>query len=288
MMKRDKLLSLFSYVYIGDVMILFIKGFIIGIGKIIPGVSGALLAINFKVYERAIEAVVNFFDDWKKNLLFITKLGSGIILSIVLCSNGIIYLLNNYRFITMMFFVGLICGGTCNYATGIKCNYSDVLFMILFIVMLFIISYGNIFNSYEITHGFMDNVVFFIGGVIEVMSSIIPGISGTAIHLILGIYDSILMMISKIFDFQYVIMNINLYISYGIGMMVSFIICMIVINYLLKRYPVIFSKIILGLCIYSILMLVIFTFSLKITILNFVLGIMLLIVGLLIGCLLDK
>lgn len=288
MMKRDKLLSLFSYVYIGDVMILFIKGFIIGIGKIIPGVSGALLAINFKVYERAIEAVVNFFDDWKKNLLFITKLGSGIILSIVLCSNGIIYLLNNYRFITMMFFVGLICGGTYNYATGIKCNYSDVLFMILFIVMLFIISYGNIFNSYEITHGFMDNVVFFIGGVIEVMSSIIPGISGTAIHLILGIYDSILMMISKIFDFQYVIMNINLYISYGIGMMVSFIICMIVINYLLKRYPVIFSKIILGLCIYSILMLVIFTFSLKITILNFVLGIMLLIVGLLIGCLLDK
>lgn len=288
MMKRDKLSSLFSYVYIGDVMILFIKGFIIGIGKIIPGVSGALLAINFKVYERAIEAVVNFFDDWKKNLLFITKLGSGIILSIVLCSNGIMYLLNNYRFITMMFFVGLICGGTYNYATGIKCNYSDVLFMILFIVMLFIISYGNIFNSYEITHEFMDNVVFFIGGVIEVMSSIIPGISGTAIHLILGIYDSILMMISKIFDFQYVIMNINLYISYGIGMMVSFIICMIGINYLLKRYPVIFSKIILGLCIYSILMLVIFTFSLKITILNFVLGIMLLIVGLLIGCLLDK
>lgn len=288
MMKRDKLSSLFSYVYIGDVMILFVKGFIIGIGKIIPGVSGALLAINFKVYERAIEAVVNFFDDWKKNLLFITKLGSGIILSIVLCSNGIIYLLNNYRFITMMFFVGLICGGTYNYATGIKCNYSDVLFMILFIVMLFIISYGNIFNSYEITHGFMDNVVFFIGGVIEVMSSIIPGISGTAVHLILGIYDSILMMISKIFDFHYVIMNINLYISYGIGMMVSFIICMIGINYLLKRYPVIFSKIILGLCIYSILMLVIFTFSLKITILNFVLGIMLLIVGLLIGCLLDK
>lgn len=288
MMKRDKLSSLFSYVCIGDVMILFIKGFIIGIGKIIPGVSGALLAINFKVYERAIEAIVNFFDDWKKNLLFITKLGSGIILSIVLCSNGIIYLLNNYRFITMMFFVGLICGGTYNYATGIKCNYSDVLFMILFIVMLFIISYGNIFNSYEITHGFMDNVVFFIGGVIEVMSSIIPGISGTAIHLILGIYDSILMMISKIFDFQYVIMNINLYISYGIGMMVSFIICMIGINYLLKRYPVIFSKIILGLCIYSILMLVIFTFSLKITILNFVLGIMLLIVGLLIGSLLDK
>ena len=31
---------------------LFIKGFIVGIGKIIPGVSGAMLAINFKIYEK--------------------------------------------------------------------------------------------------------------------------------------------------------------------------------------------------------------------------------------------
>lgn len=45
---------------------LFLKGFIIGIGKIIPGLSGSLLAINFNVYERAIKAISNFFSDWKK------------------------------------------------------------------------------------------------------------------------------------------------------------------------------------------------------------------------------
>ena len=52
-------------------MKLFLKGLIIGIGKIIPGVSGAMLAINFNVYEMAIEAVSNFFYDWKNNLKFL-------------------------------------------------------------------------------------------------------------------------------------------------------------------------------------------------------------------------
>ena len=52
-------------------MLLFLKGFIIGIGKIIPGVSGALLAINFHVYERLINAITHFFDGKKENFKFL-------------------------------------------------------------------------------------------------------------------------------------------------------------------------------------------------------------------------
>ena len=73
---------------------LFLKGFIIGIGKIIPGLSGSLLAINFNVYERAIKAISNFFSDWKENLRFLVILGTGIFLAIVMGSKIIIYLLN--------------------------------------------------------------------------------------------------------------------------------------------------------------------------------------------------
>ena len=39
---------------------LFIKGLIVGLGKIIPGVSGSLLAISLNVYDRAILAITNF------------------------------------------------------------------------------------------------------------------------------------------------------------------------------------------------------------------------------------
>ena len=113
------LVFLFSYILLVKSM-LFIKGLIIGIGKVMPGVSGALLAINFKVYDRLVESLVNFFSDWKKNLRFLLELGLGIIIAIILFSNGIRYLLNNYNFLMMMLFMGLIGGGSYNYIRSVN------------------------------------------------------------------------------------------------------------------------------------------------------------------------
>ena len=52
-------------------MKLFIKAFIIGIAKIIPGVSGAMLAVSFSIYDKLINSITNFFDDKKNNLKFL-------------------------------------------------------------------------------------------------------------------------------------------------------------------------------------------------------------------------
>ena len=68
-------------------MILFFKGFIIGIAKIIPGVSGAMLAVSFGIYDKLINAITNFFDNKKFNFKFLLILGSSIILAIVLFSS---------------------------------------------------------------------------------------------------------------------------------------------------------------------------------------------------------
>ena len=44
-------------------IMLLIKGFIMGIGNIIPGVSGGTLALTLGIYERFIEAISHFFDN---------------------------------------------------------------------------------------------------------------------------------------------------------------------------------------------------------------------------------
>jgi len=67
-------------------LILFIKGLLIGIGKIIPGVSGAVLAIILKVYDQGLESIINFFSNPKKNILFLLKIGIGIFLGIIIFS----------------------------------------------------------------------------------------------------------------------------------------------------------------------------------------------------------
>ena len=51
------------------------KGFIIGIGKVIPGVSGSLLAISLGVYERSIYCISNLRKDLKDTLSYLGFLG---------------------------------------------------------------------------------------------------------------------------------------------------------------------------------------------------------------------
>ena len=106
--------------------------------------------------------------------------------------------------------------------------------------------------------------------------------------MMMGIYDHILKMISLIFNFYYVSNNINLYLSYGLGMLLSFIINIYLINYLLKKYRNISYMAILSLSLGSIIFLIVMTFSIKIEIIEFIIGIMLLVIGLLISCILDK
>ena len=259
-----------------------------GLGKIIPGVSGALLAINFNIYEKLLSSLTNFFDDWKNNLKFIIIFGLGAISAIVLCSKIILFLLTNYKFITLMFFIGLIIGGTYNYSQNIKFNIKNILIIILVIIFFLFISINSFKEIYSLKNNFIDNIIFLIGGIIEMFASIVPGISGTSLLIMLGIYNQILNMISMIFNLNYVTNHLNLYISYGVGMGLSFIINAYLISYLLKKYRNQSNVIICGLSLSSILFLLIMVFSIRIEAIEFILGIMLLLLGILISSILDK
>ena len=65
-------------------MVLIIKGLIVGIGKIIPGVSGSMLAISLGIYEPLINSINNFFKNPEKHAKFLLKI----------CMNN--YFINKY------------------------------------------------------------------------------------------------------------------------------------------------------------------------------------------------
>jgi len=267
---------------------LFLKVILIGIGKVIPGVSGALLAINFGIYEKILDSITGFFDDWKKNLKFLLLVGTGILLSIVLGSNLINYLLINYYFLTMMFFLGLIIGGTYNFIKNIRFKMYDMLIIVPIIILIIFLGLGNGSNIYVLKGNCIDNLIFFLGGFIEAFASIIPGISGTAIEMILGIYNNIIELIGSIFDINYIINNINLYFSFGLGLFISFVISILLVNFCLKKYPRISNVVIFSLCISSIILLINLTFKSSFVFIDLILGIVLLVVGLFISSIIDK
>ena len=270
-------------------MNLFLKGFIIGIAKVIPGVSGAILAVSFGIYDKLINSITHFFDNKKENFKFLFVVCSGILLSIVCFSNIIRYLINSYYIEMMMLFIGLIAGGVLNYSKNINFTTKNIIIIMLVILFMMLISFGSISNNnYVLTGNYLDYIMFFIGGLIEIFTSIVPGISGTAMYMLMGMYDNILMFFSNVLNISFVIENIFLYISFGIGMMISFIVFSILISYLIKKYRNLFDTIVFSLSISSIILLVVMTFSSEFSFISILVGIILFFIGLVIAYLFDR
>ena len=137
-------------------------GLIIGVGKIIPGVSGSVLAITLGVYEKIIYSINNIFKDYK-NLYYLSKLGIGIIVSIVFLSRIIIYLLSNYYTYTIFIFIGLICGSMKEITTNTKLKYSYL--TVLSFIIIIILGMSNISNTnhdgifYYLLSGFIESIL---------------------------------------------------------------------------------------------------------------------------------
>ena len=263
-------------------IILFIKGLLIGIGKIIPGVSGAVLAIILKVYDEGINSIVNFFSNPKKNILFLSNIGLGILIGIILFSNIINYTLNNYYVITMLFFIGLINGGIPSILKEVdKKNYK---YTLIIIIIFTIISVLNINNNYVLKNNFIDYIIFFLGGVIEVCGTVIPGLSSTALLLVLGIYNIIIESIS---DLTNLIINYKVLLPFALGIISSLFFISKGISLALNKYKKKTYCIILGLILSSIIILIIKTFSYPVKIIELIIGLIFMFIGIIISSILG-
>lgn len=219
-------------------IILIIKGFFIGIAKIIPGVSGAMLAISMGIYEKAMKAISYFFDDAITNFKFLFSLGIGAILAVILTSNIILYFLTNYYLPTILLFIGLICGGIPMLFKKIdikklkKIDYFIFLFSFLFVFFLSSIGSQNIFVNLD--HSVVRFFLYFLIGFIDCVTMIIPGISGTAVMMLLGCYDLLLNLLGSLGSFSQIVENITLLIPFISGIIITIILLSRLMTYLFE------------------------------------------------------
>lgn len=268
-------------------ILLILKGILIGIGKIIPGVSGSVMAISLGIYDRAIMCVTHFFDDVINNLKYLLCLGIGIVLGIVFFSKVILYFLDNYYFYTMIMLIGLIIGGSRTIYKNCDRNMCGYFIMMLGFLFMGIFTFIGGSSRYVIRNNFFDNIVYFLSGMLEGFGTIIPGISSTALLMIVGIYDIFIYNISNLFDMSFVISNIFFYVFFGIGLFISIFGCIYIIQMLFLKYRSKTFSFILGIVISNILFLFVRIIS-YITIKNLIIGIILLGIGLFISFLFDE
>ena len=206
---------------------LILKGFIVGLGKIIPGVSGSMLAITLGIYENILEAVTNFFNNPKMHSKLLFNFGIGVFLAIIFFSKLILFLLNNYYEPTMYLFLGLIVGTLLPFTKELKWNIKSFILFIVFLSLTFILSFISTTTNFIFTGNLLDYLYTSFLGSIDAFTSIVPGISGTAIFMLLGSYEYVLKILSNPFSLLFII--------YGIGLILGIIIICYIMNYLLKH-----------------------------------------------------
>jgi putative membrane protein len=169
----------------------FIAGFFVGLAELLPGISGSTVAIAFKVYEKFI---LFLFSEYTNGFL--------IFLSILMCSISFLIafrLKNEFKF-NMNWIIYFLAGA-------------------IFAAML---------NTISLVSNNPSFIVFVLIGFIAFSFFLLPGISGSAILLSIGVYEIIIGSIAN--------MQLEILMPFAIGCLISLFLMPKIINHLLSKY----------------------------------------------------
>ncbi len=177
-----------------------------GAADVVPGVSGGTLAFILGIYERLLAAISSIDTAAVKLLLkgrfsalwqhidgtFLLCLFSGILLSIFSLANVISYLLEHRPVPLWAFFNGLILASLPVLLRSVSWSAARLLLLVLGIV--FAVAVGMLAPVQLQPAPYM----FFLAGAIAICAMILPGISGSFILLILGMYAPIMLAVTEL------------------------------------------------------------------------------------------
>ena len=253
-------------------LINFIKGFILGIANVIPGVSGGTMAVSMGLYELILSSIGNFFKDIKGNFIKLLPIILGILVAIVSTSKLVTYALTNYKAQTLCLFIGLIFGGVSLIMKKIKGKGSKINYLIFFIVFFFVISLNFLKTGLiEISFtnmGIIDYLLLLLMGFIASSAMVIPGISGSFILMVLGYYDKIIYTISTITNFSKLGSNLLILVPFGIGVIIGIVFMAKLITNLIKKYETKTYFAIMGFVLSSVVVLLLQLTDFKFTFIN--------------------
>lgn len=247
---------------------MIIKGMMIGIANIIPGVSGGTMAVSLSIYDDLILAITHIKKRFKKSMQILLPLGIGVGIGIIFFSYSIEFLLSQYTFPTAMAFVGLILGGlpalyeefkaALSYK-AIKLNWIHLLcflgFFALIIWMSLLQESAATFETIE--PSLVNLIILFFIGLIAAATMVIPGISGSLVLMILGYYYNIINTLTnffdsvRAFDINGIWNGLVLLVPFGVGVLVGGFLISKAIEYLFAHFPAITYAAIFGLVLAS-------------------------------------
>lgn len=226
-------------------MIDFFSSILIGIGVILPGVSGSAIAMLLGVYDKVIFLLNNSKIKNLNKFILLLPIFLGIFIGILIFGNILLKFYSVYEFQMRYIFVGLIFGGIPILFGEVKEKNGNIIYkpflISVFISLILVLIPETI--SYDNLSG-VNPLKLFFSGILYISGKIIPGISSSFFLMLLGMYEYILSIMSNPFSFSY-IDYISL-IPFIIGIIFGGIILVKLINYLFVNHLSITYSIIIG------------------------------------------
>ncbi|MDO5725941.1 MAG: DUF368 domain-containing protein [Tissierellia bacterium] len=185
-----------------NLCIRFLKGFLIGVGAILPGISGGLLAVALGLYEPIIAFIANIKTRFKNGIGYflpiIIGIGSGILVFAYITDKA----LEKYSQYFIAFFLALIYGSLKELLPEIKAKESKSNLVHTFIVAAIVFIFIELIKSKTkmIEINFIN--LFLSGGLLG-LSFLIPGLSSSSFLIFFGIYK---VLANAIYNFNFKIL----------------------------------------------------------------------------------
>lgn len=225
-----------------------LKGMVIGIANVIPGVSGGTMMVVMGIYDKLIHVISHFFSEFKKNIIFLIPIVLGMLIAIFGGSVVIEYCFERFPFPTTLAFIGLILGGLPMMIKRVRGNRVKpgyiIAFAAFFALVIVMALLGDAAGrDATLTLSFGSLAVMFLVGVIAAGTMVIPGVSGSMVLLILGYYNPIISTISDFLkalkdrDSAMLGRSFVILLVFGIGVLVGIVGFAKLIEWIFKRFP---------------------------------------------------
>lgn len=192
----------------------FIQGFCMALADSVPGVSGGTIAFLLGFYDKFISSLDNLFrgnmEEKKIALKFLIKLGIGWVIGFAISATILSNLFNTKIYAMSSLFIGFIIFAIpiviYEEKDILKNNYKNIIFTILGIALVLLITIitSSDGKAVNITDLNIKTILYvFISAAVAISAMVLPGISGSTLLLIFGLYMPIMTAIKEFLHFNF-------------------------------------------------------------------------------------
>lgn len=183
-----------------NILIRLVKGILIGIGAILPGLSGGVLSVIFGVYDPMIRFLSHIGHRFKENVFYFLPIGVGGLLGVLLFSVVVVAAFGRFQAQFVCLFIGFVIGtfpSLYRQAGKEGRNGADLFILALCAAGIFSLMFaGKGMPTVQ-----PNPLVWFLSGATVALGFIVPGMSPSNFLIYFGLYDKMSAAIAA-FDFS--------------------------------------------------------------------------------------